>query len=264
MNRSEKRRIQRENNNNEEWYNKLPYNRKKYISEIVKEHVSHNNDMLSSISDVCYISAFDDYLDADVDELEAIVSNVDFYFRDYEKYLSEKLNGGINMLANEELKIKVKEEMKKHIKKGDQKAKCIKEFNEVYDLPLAVLSDLWIESKVELKGAGETIRDAKKKEDKKVKKDSGLEVVKVIEEIKGRYGTYVKSSDGVKIGDKLYNDKQLVTTEKDALAEKYKSRLDSIRREIALLNNELTEIETLGMKEIEKYTEIESVFDLCV
>lgn len=91
---------------------------------------------------------------------------------------------------------------------------------------------------------------------------NGLKVVNTIQEIQGKYGTYIKSSTGVRMGQKHYKDKLDVEEEINSLEGEYKARNIIIKEEIEKLNFELKEIEEKYTMESEKYAELENVFDI--
>jgi seryl-tRNA synthetase len=95
-----------------------------------------------------------------------------------------------------------------------------------------------------------------------IEKKNSLKVIRVTTEVEGEYGTYIKTVDGVKINDRLYSDIDMVKKEKIKLAAEYNTKIDSVMEKIRALNAEMKEIQDIGMKEIERFTEIESVFGL--
>jgi hypothetical protein len=185
---------------------------------------------------------------------------------------------------SEELRNEIKGRIKKFMKGKMDKARGLKLLKNEYNLPFAELSDLWLECKnsdcareidkvpvntTPLEFYYKKIEDmgvaiVAKEPEKIVAPDrkNSLKVVKVTTEVEGEYGIYIKNNDGVKINGQLYSDIDAVKKEKVTLAAEYNTKMDGIREKIKALNDELKAIQDAGMKEIEKFTEIESVFGL--
>lgn len=89
-----------------------------------------------------------------------------------------------------------------------------------------------------------------------------LIVLNTIQQIQGANGIYVRSVEGVKLGNKVYKDKSIVEEEKTATEGEYNSKISTIEEEIEKWNNKLKEVKEQGKKELEKYAELEEVFNL--
>lgn len=80
-------------------------------------------------------------------------------------------------------------------------------------------------------------------------------------EVEGADGRiYLKSSEGVKLGDKVYKDITEVAEEKEAVERRIEAKKEDIRKQIEKLSKELGDIMVNIQKELEKYAEIELVF----
>ena len=87
--------------------------------------------------------------------------------------------------------------------------------------------------------------------------------LKIIEQtIKGEYGTYIKSLEGVKVGERVYNDIKDVADSKRITEINFKAKEDRIKKEIEELNKEIYNLNIDKKQELEKYAEIEQVFNI--
>lgn len=296
MNRAEKRHMDRL----EIWFNSLSEDKKQKIYDIINERIDSNNNIMSTISDICTVSALDDVLNISISDIKNVISKSKSYMVDYGEYLEREKNGGIKMIENEELRKKVKVKISQYMNGKMDKAKGLKLLKREFNLPMAELSDLWLECKSGNEGYSKSknMPDTKMdyiepdednvvisinniKEDKDLtrqditiintplydnriilKPNSNLRIVSVTTQVEGLYGAYTRNIEGVRTGDKLYTDKDMVKNEKVAIITEYKSRKDDIRDKIKALNIELKDVEILEIKEIEMFAELESVFDL--
>jgi len=286
MGREEKRKMDRL----EQWFNSLAEDKKQMIYGIINDKINSNNNMMNVISDMCMIGALDDVLEVTIHDIKNVITKTKEYMVDYGEFLENEKNGGIKMIDNEELRKEIKGKIIKLMNTKVAKAKGLKLLKNEFNLPFAELSDLWLECKnmeyrketdrvpenvgpivvnpiinkevvveekkmenINEKEAGKTVGPEKK---------ISLKVIRVTTEVEGEYGTYIKNADGVKIGDRLYSDKDMVMKEKVKLAAEYNTKIDGVKAKIEALKTSLKEIQEIGMKEIEKFTEIESVFDI--
>jgi uncharacterized protein YoxC len=286
MNRAEKRRMDR----TEIWFNSLSEDKKKIITDTINDKINSNNNMMTAISDICTVGALDDVLDIDIATIRAVMSKTKSYLIEYGEYLEREENGGIDMIENQEIRSKVKDRIREFIKGKMDKARGLKLLKKEFNLPNAELSDLWLECKNvscdrnmdkvpentndrptdedvvkfgnDVLGTNIATKEAENVEITQIEKKNSLKVIRVTTEVEGEYGTYIKTVDGVKINDRLYSDIDMVKKEKIKLAAEYNTKIDSVMEKIRALNAEMKEIQDIGMKEIERFTEIESVFGL--
>jgi citrate lyase gamma subunit len=95
------------------------------------------------------ISALDDF-GFSYDDLGKVLMIQQGYVKDYEEYIN---NGGlIDMVNNEEKMNEVRLKTKQYINGKMDKAKAIRLLKKEFNLPTAVLSDLWMECKITKKG----------------------------------------------------------------------------------------------------------------
>ena len=279
MNRSEKRRLKRNNN-----------------EESILLNYMH-------MTDLCIIGALYDF-GLDVDKIGKILKINGDYLEDYAEYIERE--GGFGMIKNDDLLYRVKCKIQAMIEDGGMsKAKGIKVLKNEFNLPSAVLSDLWIECKNDrLKGENkENMGQALKyneclvtsieeydevetpvmdsinnKIPEKEIDNTGmagidydgdrlgnlneLAVIDKTMTIRGKHGIYIRNKDGVTLGSTLYHHKSNITNVKEACSKLYTMKINDIQKQIDALNIELKDIENEGMQQMEKYTEIESVFDL--
>lgn len=279
MGRIEKRKLEREikkndkrnttNNINKIWYDKLPLDKKIYIENFIKNRAIENDSLIISILDKCTAAAIDDFIDINLVDIKNIISHSDNYIADYKYFLDIEGEEGFNMIENEELRKNVEDKIKLHLANGIDKAKGLNLLKKEFNLPNAELSDMWAACKpvAPKKTRNTPIEniDVKSKEIETVgpaKEKSKLRVIKVIEEVQGEYGTYIKSQDGVTINGICYIGKDKVKEEKDIILKEYENKMNIVKKKMEELDIELKKIREQGTKEIEKYVELENVFDL--
>jgi hypothetical protein len=286
MNRAEKRRMDR----TEIWFNSLSEDKKKIITDTINDKINSNNNMMTAISDICTVGALDDVLDINLSNIRKVMEKTKSYLIDYGEYLEREENGGIDMIENQEIRSKVKDRIRTYMKGKMDKARGLKLLKKEFNLPNAELSDLWLECKNvscdrnmdkvpentndrptdedvvkfgnDVLGINIATKESENVEITQIEKKNSLKVIRVTTEVEGEYGTYIKTVDGVKINDRLYSDIDMVKKEKIKLAAEYNTKIDSVMEKIRALNAEMKEIQDIGMKEIERFTEIESVFGL--
>lgn len=280
MNRVEKRRTDR----TEKWFDSLTEDKKKIIYNIVNDKIRSNSSMMITISDICMVGALDDVLELNLMQIQEVMSKNNFYMDDYVKYLEKEKTGGIKMIENEVIRNEVITRIKDFMTKKVEKAKALNKLKNEFNLPYAELSDLWLECKsskyvkpydqtsktIDAMACG-LIREpiVKNKHLSKVPaseviiepiKNSSLKVINTITEIQGEFGTYIKSNDGVKVGEMLYRNTEEVNNTKNIISSKYKTIMDEIQERIKDLQLALESNKELEIKENDRFAEIESVF----
>ena len=95
-----------------------------------------------------------------------------------------------------------------------------------------------------------------------------LQVIKTLKKIKGKYGTYLRSEDGVEMKEKLYPNAKMVEKEKFQILEKNITKIKSTKDKMEKLKNTLQDLkDTLEDLEYnnnideKKYDELIKVFD---
>jgi hypothetical protein len=294
------RDLQKEDKRNKLWYDKLPIDRKMYIERCIEARTIHNDNLVAAIMDRCFVGAMDDNLDISSEDIKKIINESNEYIADYKLYLDkEGYEGGFNMIENLELREQVMVKIRGYMSGEIDKARGLRLLKKEFKLPNAELSDLWIECKPG--GAVKNMKKDKSKQEKFLEEvaienekilnkdiskdfDKGidqvisekveeetvvdcvkrtkLKVVKTTVELVGEYGTYLKGSDGVRIGDKHYSDLGVVEEEEKSLRGSYEASMRSIEEQIAGLNAKLDLIRIEGMAKLESYTELREVFSI--
>lgn len=299
INRNQKRTLDRKNKKNistiekqtqkenkailegKQWYKNLPLSRKMFIGWFIEQKTIQNDNIVAATMDKCFMSALDDNTDLDILTMKKIIAECNTYLEDYKNYLEKEGNEGFNMIENEELRNKVKTKTKEIMAENKDKAKGLKKLRSEFNLPQAELSDMWAECKTEGVSNPHTPKKVKEvaadKEEKKIEvvntkvknvdsakmeQKPALKIVNTIQEIQGTYNTYIKSSTGVRIGDKYYNDKSIVEEERQAIERRMEAKREDLRKQIEKLSKELGDITVNQRLEFAKYEELEAVFDM--
>jgi hypothetical protein len=247
----------------------LPFDKKLYVENFIESRAIENDNLIIAILDKCIAAAIDDFIDIDISEVKEIISHGDEYIADYKYFLDKEGEEGFNMVENEELRKKVESKVKQYLAGKMDKAKGLNLLKKEFNLPNAELSDIWAACKPvaskKTRNISSENAEIKPKEITAVgptKEKTKLKVVKVIEEVQGEYGTYIKSPDGVTIDGVCYIGKNKVKEEKDIILKEYENKMNIVKKKMEELDIELKKIREQGTKEIEKYVELENVFDL--
>ena len=167
MERSEKRRLERErrkDNNwdkqdqlNKQWFSQLPVGKKIFIGKFIEHKTIQNDNLVASIMDKCMIGSMDDNTSIDPTLIKKVIKDSNDYILDYKEYLDkEGYEEGFNMIENSTIKEEIKGIITHDIFAGLTKIKCMAKLKKVYNLPAAELSDLWVKCKEELSKVDES------------------------------------------------------------------------------------------------------------
>lgn len=267
---------------------------------MVSKSIDEVEKITEQVLDGCYISAIVQYLDLELNQCIEIAKLANKNMIEVKEIINKDGELYFKMLNDEKLRGKIKEEIKKLI--GEKKLMSAEVPNLKKTYPKVSIKDLtimWAESKEELK-ADKELKEVIKKhlpkkeipyavtekeiEDNKraipvneVVKELGVvdaefvnpnkSKLKILEQtIKGEYGTYVKTSEGVKLGigleDKLYKDIEEVKKERNEFNEEVKSKKEQIYKQLTEINNKISNLEKLEQSENSWLEEIEAVFNI--
>ena len=96
--------------------------------------------------------------------------------------------------------------------------------------------------------------------DKTGVKVNGLKIKSI--EVEGKYGTYIKGSEGVKTGDKVYKDITDLEREKDTTQEEMKADREALNNKLSEIQCSLKRLNEKEKEELEMFAEIEAVFEM--
>ena len=271
MDRAELRRKEREDKKEKEqwmakdrvnmaWYKGLPVSRKMFIGRFVEQEAIKNDNIVAMIMDKCILAAMNDNTDLSIILMKKIIKDYNDYILEYKEYLDKYGNGGMDMIENVKIREEVKGKMKKMIGEGVEKVKGMAILKKEYNLPAAELSELWIDCKVELdqNRKGKKIGVAIDPE-----KVNSLEIVNEVKVIKGQFGYYHKSKDGVRFseGEKLINTDIAYKNMDEVEVASYKVFTD-FNTEILALEEKLESIKKQRDLTDVKFKEIKQVFEM--
>jgi hypothetical protein len=211
-----------------------------------------------------------------------------------EKLLNSEGDKYYMKVNNEELRTEIREVAKTMLRENSKQStiNISDQLIKNYNLPKKDLHILVAEARKELKAEQKEkfINEVGQENDKLINKEvatdeeiktitieeaSKLEVVETkfknpnkpklkvkLIEIEGQFGCYIKSTEGVKLGDKLYKDITDVKHEIKVLESGTKATEDNINKEIEKLIKQREELQNYTKQEFEKYAELEEVFSL--
>ena len=272
MERTEKRRLERErqkldkhnlneNSVNIQWYKQLPVSKKIFIGKFVEHESIKNDNMIASIMDKCILSSMDDNTDLNIVLMQKIIKEYNDYILDYKQFLDKYGDGGFNMIEDKHIRENVKIKMMASIKNGTTKVKCMAALKKEFNMPAAELSDMWVKCKEEYMA---DILDAVKNiEVPKKSLDSCLEIVETTKVIKGRFGYYHISKDGLRFSTdiQLINDDIAYKT-KDEVIDSWHDVSRDIENDITIMENKLESLKKDKDIAISKFKELEAAFDM--
>lgn len=308
MDRTEKRKLERERQKlnkhnlkedavNLQWYRQLPMSRKIFLGKLYEAKIIENDNVVAMIMDKCILAAMDDNTDLSIILMKKIIKEYNDYILEYKEYLDKYGNGGMDMIENVKLREEVKGKMKVMIHGKVEKVKGMAVLKKEYNLPAAELSELWIDCKVELdqekklnkkedhtdqlkwknpsnakiiasvKSAEFTEDGAKITVEKPATK---LEIVDEVKVIKGQFGYYHKSKDGIRFSndeklindDIIYENKKRVEEGFNKTTNIYLDETKALNKRIAELNENLKILNESYKTTANKFDELEQVFDL--
>lgn len=280
MDRTEKRRLERERHKlnksnlkedeaNRQWYSQLPVNRKIFIGKFIERRTIENDNLVAVIMDKCMLGAMDDNTSIDIKLMKKVVDDCNGYILDYKEFLDKYKDGGFDMIEDVKVREEVKSKMIAMISEGSTKVKSMAVLKKEYGLPAAELSDMWLQCKIErTEDKYDKIVNGSKTDDVEV--TNSLEIVDEVKVIKGTFGFYHKSIDGLRFsngeklvnGDIAYKSKEEVINKKDEWTKEYLDRVESLNKQIEELNNELKMTNKSYETMNSHFNEIEQVFDM--
>lgn len=287
MNRAERRKDQRADGSLMKWINKLPPERFKLITEFINNKVNKQVWSLNQALDTCIIAALYTDTTLAIEDVKEIMQMANKYMEDSEEFLIKY--GEDWTMRLKEIEPKIKEECLKLMENDKSQAEAIKKLREIFtDIPTKDLVIIYKNTKEEWCKPKITRNDAKdvkqantddekqsnviapKKENKSVheqsnNKNNGIkskfEVVEQKITLKGQYGTYIKSKEGVQAGQEHFKDSTSVDNYVQVELDKMDKNVES---EVIKLQDQIDELYRNADKEKEgfklKTEEIKAVF----
>jgi hypothetical protein len=288
MNRNEERSYQQLLNKNKEWFKKLPDSKKRYIGYFIEQKVIKNDNITAAILDDCFKAAMIEVKDLSLSDCNEVIKIANEHMAEVKSVLEKDLKGEyLEMIKDEKLKEEIKKAMIELIKNEIVMSKGVSKLKKIYTSETVKdLTILWAEAKEELKAEKEAttkqqviqshvegelvatlaiegehgfeMAPRKITLDKTgIKLNDGFKINKIELEKNGRI--YIKDSEGVKLGDKLYKDITDVKHAQEVLESSIKATEDNINKKIMELTKELEETRSKKKQELEKYAEIEQI-----
>jgi hypothetical protein len=276
MERAEKRRLERERHKyekqnikediaNKQWYSSLPMNRKIFIGKFVERRTIENDNLVAAIMDKCILGSLDDNTSIDIRLMKKVLDDCNGYILDYKEYLDKNGEGGFDMIENDKLRNEVIKRIDECIENGITKIKCMAALKKEFNLPGAELSEMWVECEKSMSklideglpspeiittGPNNSIRDS-------------LKVIDHLKIIKGEFGYYHVSNDGVRFSNdiKLVND-DVAFKNKQRVIEEHYHAVNDINKDIMILEEKLVLLNKDKDLINAKFAEFEQSFDM--
>ncbi|WP_236896968.1 hypothetical protein [Clostridium beijerinckii] len=300
MNRQQRRQIERETkqqileyNNNLKWFQNWTPSQLEFHRNMVHEIEQKSFKDMEQIMDSCYIAAMIQELDISLEQAIDICGLADIHMNETREFIGKEGERYFMKANNDELRSGIKVEIKTLIKENRKinNLEIIRVLKETYDLANKDFQILCKEARQELEKEAlkeieedidkevnvEVFKDGEKVDLEKVEaptiefkevKDLNpnkpkLEIIDTIKKIKGKdERVYIKDSEGVKIGDKHYKDITDVKYAIKVLESNTSATEDEINKKIEELKKQLEIEQDYKRKELEKYAEIEIVFQM--
>lgn len=272
--------------NYEEWFESLPFDKQMFVAQHVKKKIDKIHEDTTEIIDSCYIGAMIEEFDMDLDDCIKIAERANINMKITEQILNKEGECYYMRVNNEESRKEIRDVAKAMLKENPKQStsNMSEQLMKDYTLPKKDLNILVAEARKEIKkekdiqeevkvevfkdgekvdleydwgtkvvnGEGKLVPFEKPKEESKLK-------IKSIE-LEGKFGTYFKGMEGVKIGNTLYKDITDLKHAKEVLESNSKAREMQILEELDNLNKELWSLQAKREEELEKYAEIEAAF----
>lgn len=295
MNRQQKRQCGRKEVKEETerkkmslWFASWTPQQKQFHKDMVSAMLDEVNEITEKVLDECYVAAIVDKLDLSLEQCEEVTKQANLYMIEVKKIIDEKKEGYFIMVKDEKLRSEIKEEAKIIIKENTKinNLRVIDALKENYDLPTKDFQIIIKEARKELeaekmeelesliteesnievvKATVKEVQGAEMKEEitvdtTGVKTLNGLKIKSI--EIEGKYGTYIKGSEGIKIKDKVYKDIAEVDAENKDFMELADRKEKNIKEQIEKLTKDLECWNKRREAEDEICEEIKAVFEM--
>lgn len=287
MNRAERRNGQRLDESLMKWINKLSPDRFKLITEFINRKVDKQVWTLNQSLDTCIIAALYTDTTLAIEDVKEIMSIANKYMEGSEEFLIK--HGEDWTMKLKEIEPKIKEECLNLIEDDKSQAETIKALREIFigvptkDLVIIYKNtkEEWCKPKI-TKDDSKSVQQANtgnkkqgnaitpKKENKRVQEQSNkqngeikpkFEVVEQKITLKGQFGTYIKSKEGVQAGQEHFKDSTSVDNYVRVELDKMDKNVES---EVIKLQEQIDELYRNADKEKEgfklKTEEIKAVF----
>lgn len=307
MNRNEKRFLERQNKKENKaslterekniiWFQNWTPSQVKFHKQLVKEIAEDSNKIIEEIMDSCYIAAMVQETDLNLEQCTSICKIADNHMIETKNIIEEDGDEYFNMIKDEKLRSKIKEEIKIIIK-GSKKInnlEIIREIDKKYKVPKKDLQIICKEvreklanemlkeiensiepPKIEIpysvtqkeieKGRNVPVKDVVKElgiVGAEFKAPSTLKIINTTIEIQGEYATYKKDSQGVNDGYKTFKDIEDLKDYKEVVESDFDKTMEEIQEQLNIWNKKRLELESNRNKRLNKIMEIEQVFSM--
>lgn len=269
------------------WVKTWTFEQKKLFEKMVENEVNKIEELTELVLNECFgVIISESFPGTTIEEVNEILLKANEYIEEVKDYIEKEGENYMKKVNDEELRGNIKIEAKAMLKENPKTSipKIIKALKENYDLPDKDLHILCQESRKEreeevmkelessivketpkvdsVRNEVNKIKVTEPKEeitaDKTGVKANGLKIKSI--EIEGKYGTYIKDSEGVKTGDKVYKDITDLEREKEATKGDIKDQREEFNKKLAEINLYLRNLDEIEKEESEKFAEISAVF----
>ena len=289
----------------QKWFDSWSPQQMSFHKELVHKIVKESEERTELILDSCYIGAMLQYTEIELSQCIEISKLANENMEETSQYLNKERKY-YNMINDEKLRSKIREEAKIMQSKGIKIAPGIKELRKTYDFPQKDIHIIWAEGKEEI-AADQELKEIIKKHipkeqipyvvtekeieeakewDNKVLNNKhelvpikrGLTItstgitangslkeskLKILEQtIKGEYGTYIKSSEGVKTEKISVKDIKDLETYKNMVEADYNKGREELNKKLREIQAEIVNLDMRADKNFSIIEEIKQVFQM--
>lgn len=272
----------REETKMQKWFNNFTPQQARFHKELVRKIVQDTQDKTEMILDSCYIGAMLGHTELELSECIKIAKLANVNMEETSKHLREEREY-YTMINDENLREIIREEAKKLQREGIKIAPGIKELRKLYNFPQKDIHIIWAEGREEIKAELKADKEVEKDfpyavTEKEIEDDRSIPVKGPIEElglfkassklkileqtIKGQYGTYIKSSEGVKTEKISVKDTKDLEEYKKAVEDEYNKGTDELNKRFNDLQEEMRNFDKRANKNFAIIKEIAAVFNM--
>lgn len=264
------------------WVKTWNLEQKKLFEMMVSNEVNRIDEITELVLNECFgVIISESFPGTTIEEVNEILLKANRYIEEVKDYIEKEGENYMKKVNSEELRNNIKVEAKAMLKENPKVSviKIIKALKENYDLPDKDLHILCQEARQELevekmkelensimgsaKIAAEGMEKlAEEKEGMILEAPGELKATLKIKsiEVEGKCGTYIKGSEGVKTGDKVYKDIKHIDDCIKNLDLQVEGHEKIINDQIQELKNQLEKLYKDKEEHLEKYLEIKAVF----
>jgi hypothetical protein len=238
---------------------------KQLFDNMVLNEVDKTSRITEQIINDCFGVAIQEYFkELSVEQVNEILENANNFMDDVRQIMYREGEKYMKNLEDEKFRGEVKYAAKKIIE-ADAKAttfEVAEQLAKQYKLAKKDLHIFVVEARREMKAEikEEPVKEEIKQEVIKPKATKTLKIKSI--EVEGIYGCYLKGTEGVKTGDKVFKNILEVQAEKEFKHASIKAKKEELLTQMKEINKKMHDLEYEDKENSEKFAEIEEVFEM--